>query len=156
MVSTLDRDPVSTLVQLFNSGAAAIPGNDKGYLDPNFLRYYILVQDRHKTTDEQWVFVDLGDLPETKCRLKALHFLFPEPTSFFRLFANLSDFKLFCSGSIPSQTILLWDPLAEPYLPFGQTPLPIGRAPDPRRSSFGVLFFLPRTLIARGSLSANS
>lgn len=53
VVSTLDRDPVSTLVQLFNSGTASLPGHEKGYLDPNFLRYYVLVQDRHKTTDEQ-------------------------------------------------------------------------------------------------------
>ncbi len=53
VVSTMDRDPVSTLVQLFNAGAAALPGHEKGYLDPNFLRYYILLQDRHNTTDEQ-------------------------------------------------------------------------------------------------------
>ncbi|KAJ3326413.1 Trafficking protein particle complex 8, partial [Gonapodya sp. JEL0774] len=50
VVSTSNHDPVAALLNLFNQ--ASLPSiYEKGFMDPNILRFYILLHDGHVTSD---------------------------------------------------------------------------------------------------------
>ncbi|KAG9298934.1 hypothetical protein G9A89_015956 [Geosiphon pyriformis] len=50
-ISTSNPDPINTLNQLFNANTPA-PIYEKGFMDPNILKYYVLLHDDHKVSLE--------------------------------------------------------------------------------------------------------
>jgi hypothetical protein len=51
-VSSSTADPMATMMELINSHNV-IPGSERGFIDPNVLRYYVLIHDGHSATMEQ-------------------------------------------------------------------------------------------------------
>ncbi|GAB5587594.1 hypothetical protein Unana1_02494 [Umbelopsis nana] len=50
-VSSSTADPMATMMELINSHNV-IPGSERGFIDPNVLRYYVLIHDGHSATME--------------------------------------------------------------------------------------------------------
>ncbi|CAG8459139.1 6976_t:CDS:10 [Ambispora leptoticha] len=51
VVSSLDSDPLNQFAQLFDDNMPA-PIYEKGFMDPNILKYYVLLHDNHKASLE--------------------------------------------------------------------------------------------------------
>lgn len=52
VISSADADPIDTVMNLYNPTAPSF-AVDKPYVDPNILRYYVILHDPQQTTLEQ-------------------------------------------------------------------------------------------------------
>ncbi|CAG8460304.1 5163_t:CDS:10 [Ambispora gerdemannii] len=52
VVSSLNPDPLNQFAQLFDDNILPAPIYEKGFMDPNILKYYVLLHDNHKTSLE--------------------------------------------------------------------------------------------------------
>lgn len=52
VISSDDPDPMGTITQLYNPNIPSFTV-DKPYVDPNVLRYYVLLHDPHLASEEQ-------------------------------------------------------------------------------------------------------
>ncbi|ORZ00797.1 ER-golgi trafficking TRAPP I complex 85 kDa subunit-domain-containing protein [Syncephalastrum racemosum] len=52
VISASDPDPMTTITQLYNPNIPSFTV-DKPFIDPNVLRYYVILHDRQRATDEQ-------------------------------------------------------------------------------------------------------
>lgn len=51
-VTSSTPDPMATMMELVNKHNI-IPGSDRGFIDPNVLRYYVLIHDGQKSSMEK-------------------------------------------------------------------------------------------------------
>jgi hypothetical protein len=50
-VSSSTPDPMATMMELVNTHSV-VPGSERGFIDPNILRYYVLIHDGHVASIE--------------------------------------------------------------------------------------------------------